>query len=126
MWKKFLGICISGLLGITRSTYGAVLEIKETRKLVLELFTEVYLVAKAAGINLNKNIIEKTLASIDTLPYHSNSSLARDVIEGKPSEIEYQNGTIVRLGEKYNIPTPVNQFIYECILPMEKKARERK
>jgi len=41
----------------------------------------------------------------------------------KPSEIEYQNGTVVRLGEIYGVETPVNRFVYNCILPMELKAR---
>jgi 2-dehydropantoate 2-reductase len=49
--------------------------------------------------------------------------LTRDVWEGKPSEINYQNGKVVKLGEKYRIKTPINKFVYNCILPMELKAR---
>ena len=41
-------------------------------------------------------------------------------------EIEYQNGIIVRLGLQYGIDTPVNKFVYNCILPMEIKARKFK
>ena len=44
---------------------------------------------------------------------------------GRPSEIEYQNGTVVKLGEKYNIHVPVNRYIYSCILPMELAARAK-
>jgi len=43
----------------------------------------------------------------------------------KPSEIEYQNGTVVRLGEQCGVHTPVNKFVYECILPMERRARNK-
>ena len=60
---------------------------------------------------------------VDTWDYNSTSSLTRDVWEGKPSEIEYQNGTVVKLGEKYGIETPVNSFVYTSILPRELKAR---
>jgi 2-dehydropantoate 2-reductase len=60
----------------------------------------------------------------DKLPYDSTSSLTRDVWEGKPSEIEYQNGTVVKLGLEYSVETPVNRFVYHCILPMELKARK--
>ncbi len=122
-WQKFITICISGLMALTRSPYGAVLQNPGTRQLTKELFTEAFNVGKAAGVNLKGDFIEKTLAFHDTIPYHTYSSLARDAMEGKPSEIEYQNGTVVKLGEKYNIPTPVNRFIYNCILPMEKIAR---
>lgn len=66
----------------------------------------------------------KTVAFIDSFPYDSTSSLTRDIWEGKPSEIEYQNGTVVKLAEKYGIETPVNKFVYHCILPMEIKARK--
>ncbi len=41
--------------------------------------------------------VEKTYTFTDSLPFDSTSSLARDVWEGKPSEIEYQNGTVVKL-----------------------------
>jgi 2-dehydropantoate 2-reductase len=66
--------------------------------------------------------VEKTYTFTDSLPFDSTSSLARDVWEGKPSEIEYQNGTVVKLAEKYNIDTPINRFVYYSILPTKKKA----
>jgi len=43
------------------------------------------------------------MALIYSYPYESNSSLARDVMEGKPSEIEYQNGTVIRMGRRYGV-----------------------
>jgi 2-dehydropantoate 2-reductase len=45
------------------------------------------------------------------------------VWEGKPSEIEYQNGTVVKLARKHDLEVPVNEFVYNCILPMEMKVR---
>lgn len=45
--------------------------------------------------------------------------------KGRPSEIEYQNGTVVRLAEKCHVDVPVNRFIYSCILPMELAARAK-
>jgi 2-dehydropantoate 2-reductase len=125
LWKKFINICASGLLAITRSTYGEIRELKETRDLIIELFEEIYALSQRMGIHIDHEFIPKTVAYIDSFPYDSTSSLTRDVWEGKPSEIEYQNGTVVRLGEKYGLKTPVNRFIYDCILPMEKRAREQ-
>jgi 2-dehydropantoate 2-reductase len=122
-WKKFISICVSGLLAITKTNYGELRTIPETRQLMIQLFTEVYNVSQGANINLPTAFVEKTLAISDSLPYESNSSMARDIWEGKPSELEYQNGTVVRLGKQYGIETPVNQFVYSCLLPMEMKAR---
>jgi 2-dehydropantoate 2-reductase len=123
-WKKFISICVSGLLAITRSPYGVIRELPETRQLMVDLLYEVYQVSKKAGVAIDESFLEKTIAFTDTLPYDSTSSLARDVMEGKPSEIEYQNGTVVKLAEKFGVNVPVNRFVYNCILPMEKKARK--
>lgn len=123
LWRKFIAICVSGLLAVSNTTYGELRETKETRKLMIELFNEIYLLAKKIGVKIESDFVEKTIAFIDSFPYESTSSLTRDVWEGKPSEIEYQNGTVVRLGEKHGIETPVNRFVYSCILPREMKAR---
>jgi 2-dehydropantoate 2-reductase len=125
IWKKFISICVSGLLAVTKSTYGEVRELKETRQLMIDLLKEIYLLSQKIGINIESDFIEKTVSYIDGFSYGMTSSLARDVWAGKPSEIEYQNGTVVRLGLKYGVDTPVNRFIYSCILPMEMKARKK-
>jgi 2-dehydropantoate 2-reductase len=123
LWKKFINICVSGLLAVARSTYGEIREMKETREMMTGLFEEIYALSQKAGIRIEHEFVGKTISFIDAFPYDSTSSLTRDVWEGKPSEIEYQNGTVVRLGEQYGVPTPVNRFIYNCILPMERRAR---
>ena len=125
LWKKFISICVSGLLAITKTTYGELRELKETRQMMIELLNEIYQLSKKAGIQIEPEFLDKTVSFIDTFPYDTTSSLTRDVWEGKPSEIEYQNGTVVRLGEKLGIDTPINKFVYHCILPMEIKARRK-
>jgi 2-dehydropantoate 2-reductase len=49
--------------------------------------------------------------------------MQRDVLEGRPSELEAQNGAVVRLGEAAGVETPLNRFIYASLLPQERKAR---
>jgi len=41
----------------------------------------------------------------------------------RPSELESQNGAVVRLGQKAGIETPVNSFLYASLLPLEMRAR---
>ncbi len=125
LWNKLMVICLSGLLAVTRSTYGEIREVKETREIMTAILTEIYNVANATGVKLERNIVEKTIAYVDSYPYDATTSLARDVWEGKPSEIQYQNGTIVNLGKKYGVATPANDFIYACILPLDNKARKK-
>ncbi len=125
LWKKFIGICVSGLLAVTKTTYGELRELMETRQLMIELLNEIYLLSQKIGIKIEPGFVGKTVSVIDSFPYGSTSSLTRDVLEGRPSEIEYQNGAVVRLGEKYGVDTPVNRFVYTSILPMEMKARKK-
>lgn len=124
LWKKFIPICVSGLLAVTGTTYGELRELKETRQLMLELLDEIFLLSQKAGIRIEPDFVAKAVAFIDSFPYDSTSSLTRDIREGKPSELEYQNGTVVKLADKYDAEAPVNRFIYYCLLPMEIKARK--
>jgi 2-dehydropantoate 2-reductase len=126
LWKKFIPICVSGLLAVTKTTYGELREIKETRQMMVELINEIYLLSQKTGVHIEHDFPDKTISFIDTFPYNSTSSLTRDVWECKTSEIEYQNGTVVKLGKKFGVDTPINNFIYNCILPMELKARKIK
>ncbi|HBS88177.1 MAG: 2-dehydropantoate 2-reductase [Bacteroidetes bacterium GWF2_38_335] len=123
IWKKFIAICVSGLLAVTKTTYGELRELRETRQMMIDLLNEIYLISQKAGVAIESGFVEKSVSFIETFPYDSTSSLTRDVWEGRPSEIDYQNGTVIKLGEKYGVETPVNRFIYNCILPSELKAR---
>ena len=125
-WKKFIPICVSGLLAITKTTYGELREISETRQFMIGLLGEIYALSQKIGIGIEPGFVDKSVAVIDTYPYETTSSLTRDVWDGKPSEIEYQNGTVVRLGRQYGVDTPINRFVYSCILPMELKAKRRR
>jgi 2-dehydropantoate 2-reductase len=125
LWKKFISICVGGLLAVTKTTYGELRELKETRQLMIELLTEIYVLSQQLWIRIESDFVGKMISVIDSYPYESTSSLTRDVWDGKPSEIEYQNGTVVRLGEKFGVDTPVNRFVYNCILPMELKAKKK-
>ncbi|MPM77069.1 hypothetical protein SDC9_124069 [bioreactor metagenome] len=96
---------------------------KETRRLMIDLLKEIFLLSQKIGAGIETDFVDQAVAFIDSFPYDSTASLTRDVWEKKPSEIEYQNGTVVRFGEKHGIETPINKFVYSCILPSEIKAR---
>jgi 2-dehydropantoate 2-reductase len=46
-------------------------------------------------------------------------------MDGKPSELEYWNGAVVRLGRESGVPTPVHEAIYSFLLPQELRARSK-
>ena len=44
-------------------------------------------------------------------------------LNGRPSELDTLSGGIVRLGQEVAVNTPVHEFIYHALLPLELKAR---
>jgi 2-dehydropantoate 2-reductase len=126
IWIKYLYITtVSALGGLTRATHGELLDSPQLKEMLLKTAEEILAISKAKGINLPNNIIQKQFEIIASLPYNTTASLQRDIMEGKPSELEAQTGTIVSLGKQLGVPTPVNDFIYYCLLPQEKRARKQ-
>lgn len=124
MWQKFLFIiATSGIGAVTRAPVGIIRAQAETRAMLTRAMEEVFAVAKARAIALPSDIIDQTLSGIDRLPQDGTASMQRDIMNGRPSELEQQNGAVVRLGREAGVPTPVNAFIYASLLPMELRAR---
>lgn len=123
IWKKFIVICLSGFGTISNTGYSLVRETPETRQMLIDSLTEVSRIAKAKNIKLENDIVEKSIAYVDTFPKDAMSSLSKDVLSGKQSEIEYQNGTVVRFGKELGIETPINKFIYGFVKLIEVKSR---
>lgn len=122
-WKKFVLICLGGLGALTRSNYGEILQTPETRTMLIEMLHEMYNVAISEGVQLKKSIINNTMAIMDNFSPDANSSMARDIWNGKPSELNYQNGTVVILAKKHKLKVPINYFIYHALMLAEKRAR---
>ena len=49
------------------------------------------------------------------------SSTAQDVARGKPNEIDYLNGYVVRRGHAHGITTPINQTLLTLVKLVEKR-----
>ncbi len=124
MWEKFVFIAaISGVGAVTRAPIGKVRSLPETRRMLVGAIDEIVHLARARGIALPGDIGERTLAFIDGLPAQVTASMQRDIIDCKPSELEAQNGAVVRMAREVNVPTPINEYIYASLLLQEMDAR---
>ena len=124
MWQKFLFIAaLSGVGAVTRTAVGVLRALPETRRMLEGAMEEILAVAQARGVALPREAVVETMAFIDALPAEGTTSMQRDVMAGRPSELEAQNGAVVRLGEEAGIATPLNRFIYHTLLPQELRAR---
>jgi 2-dehydropantoate 2-reductase len=120
LWTKFVFIAPVMLMGsLTRMTFGDYRDVPEARAVLVEAINEVTALAKASGVILDADVAAKTLAFIDSGEPGIKPSMQRDVESGKPSELESMIGVAVRLGIKYNVPTPVMRFAYAMLKPRE-------
>lgn len=124
MWTKFLFIAPMSAVGaVTRVPVGAWRALPATRALAVGAIRELLAIAHARGITLAPDALERTLARFDGLPPDSTSSLQRDVIDGKPSELDAQLGAVVRMADEANIDAPLFRALYAALLPQELAAR---
>lgn len=126
IWKKFLFIAtVSGIGALTRSPFGVMREDENIRNMLYQTAHEIVTIANAKGIGLTNDDIDMILKAVDNLIPETTASMQRDIMEGRPSELDNFNGYIVKAGKQLHISTPKNAFTYYCLLPQEKKARKQ-
>ena len=124
MWQKLLGVAPIGAIGaITRAPMGVLRADPHTRSLVDRAKQEIWAVGKALGVKWAADAVARVTATHDAVPFATTASMHRDIVDGRPSELEAQIGVIVKLGEALGVATPVNRFVYDCLLPQERRAR---
>ena len=124
MWMKFLLIAVwSGMGAVTRAPVGIWRSLPETRRMAELSLQEIIAVAAARHIALPEDALQMIMTMYDGLVPQSTASLQRDLMEGRPSELEAQIGAVVRFGLEADVATPQHTFIYSSLLPMELRAR---
>ena len=124
MWMKFLFITAwSGVGAVTRAPVGVWRSLPETRRMAELNLQEIIAVAAARDISLPEEALQKAMNMYDGLVPESTSSLQRDVMAGRPSELDAQIGAVVRFGREADVTTPQHTFIYHSLLPIELRAR---
>ena len=124
VWAKFVfGAAFGGVGAFKRQPAGVIRTDSESRRMLEDSMREVLAVAQAHNISLPGDTIKRSLALIDGLDPGATTSLQRDLAASKPSELEGWTGAVVRLGREANVPTPVNELIYQSLLPGELRAR---
>ena len=124
MWQKFMLITPwSGLGAVSRAPLGILLEQPETRELLIEASEEIYQLGCAREIKLPAGSVAKTMATLEGMPPNSTTSMQRDLIRGRPSELDAQNGAVVRLAHEVELDTPINRFLLYSLRSLELRAR---
>ena len=126
-WTKFAFIApFSGVGAATRVPAGEIVACRETRHLLESAIQEVETVARTGGIALAPDVVPATLALCDRLPAEQLASMQRDLLAGRPSELESLVGFVVGRGAALAVSTPTFAYLYATLLPQERRARARR
>ena len=120
-WSKLVTNCaFNALSAVAGISYGPMLEVEGTRDVVASAVQEAVMVARASGVSMPENILEQILKIPAAMP-NQMSSTAQDVARGKPSEIDFLNGYVVRKGAELGVPTPTNHALQVMVKLAERR-----
>ena len=124
LWGKFVGVAALGGVGaVVHVPIGVWRQIPEVRDMIERVVQEGIAVALARGVQTPEGIVDLVKGAMDAMPPAYMASMHQEIVGGRPSELEYWNGAVVRLGREAGVATPLNAFIYHSLLPQEMKAR---
>jgi len=108
LWAKtILNAALSPLCGIAKLTMKEAMEHPDTLEIVEQIIYEAVEVAKAEDVKIPDNFVKRCIRYLKMAGDHF-PSLAVDLMNSRPTEIDYMNGKIVEYGRKHYIKTPLN------------------
>lgn len=114
MWTKYLFVCpMAGVTSLHQRTFGEVLNDPATRGLLIASMAEIVDLARACGVPLGPDAIERALATATAFPPAARTSMQRDFAEGRPTELEAFSGAVLRLAPRHGLEVPAHRAIYE-------------
>jgi 2-dehydropantoate 2-reductase len=116
VWEKF--IFISALASATsylNQTIGEILTKKKSMSVYVELLHEIEAVAKAKGLQLPEDIVNQTIKKLEKSPKEATSSMHRDLLANRTTEVTSLTEFVVNEGLKYGVPTPLYKKITDAL-----------
>lgn len=111
IWNKFVQSCaLNGLCALTGLMAGEIASHPEAEAVRDGAFAEALAVVKAKGITLSDSDPTASLKRISSTVF-VRPSMLQHVEQGRVTEIDSQNGALVREGEVLGVPTPFNEAI---------------
>ena len=124
IWQKLLiNIGINPITAIAQVRNGFIAKSEYARQIAKLAVNEAILIAQKLGLDFKEDIFDQVL-DVAKKTEKNISSMHQDVKNKKPTEIDAINGAIVKYGEKFQIPTPVNNTLTCLIKLIEQKYME--
>lgn len=120
-WKFMLNVGVNQVSAVLRAPYRAFRD-PEVRELTRRASLEVVAIAQREGIALEAADVEGVFPVLATLGPEGKTSMLQDVEAGRKTEVEIFAGTVVEMGRRHGLPTPVNELLGMMIRALERLA----
>jgi 2-dehydropantoate 2-reductase len=122
-WTKLITNCaFNALSAVAGIAYAPMMQVEGARDVIVSSVQEAASVARACGVAVPQDLVEQILKIPAAMP-NQMSSTAQDLARGKPSEIDFLNGYVVRKGAELGIATPTNQAL-QVMVKLVQRRRE--
>jgi len=118
LWLKFIILATnSGITAASRAPLGVLREDPEIMALFEAATAEVVALARAKGVPLPDDVVQRSLGFVKNAPPAMMASMAHDLIRGGRIELPWLSGKVVALGRELGVPTPVHNVLYAVLKP---------
>ncbi len=124
-WQKF--VLLTGTSGATasmRSTLGPIMGDPDTRAFFRKIMQETFAVARAKGIGVPDDYVDRQMAFADSATPTMKASQFNDLEAGNRLELDWLAGKVVALGRELGVPTPANEAVY-AVLKLHRMGRKK-
>jgi 2-dehydropantoate 2-reductase len=123
IWEKFIFlVSLAGFTGAARLPIGPLWADPEIRAQFLEASREIEHLARAEGVDVAPDVLERIARYVETIPGSMRSSLLIDLGQGKPIEVEALQGSVVRRAAHAGVPAPITTTLYTVLKPFARGA----
>jgi 2-dehydropantoate 2-reductase len=116
VWSKLIiNAAINPLTALLGVANGELLESRTAKKIMSRAAKEVASIAAAKGIQLIFQDPTRAAEEVASATAGNISSMLQDIKRRAPTEIDAICGEIVREGKRVNVPTPVNNLLFQLV-----------
>ena len=122
VWEKtILNSSLSALCGVAQMNMKEVMALPDMVDIIEQVIMESIAVAKAENIHFEVNFVRHCLRYLRKSGSHF-PSLAVDLMNKRPTEIDYFNGKFVEYGKKHYLPTPMHLAFTNMVKAITQKS----
>lgn len=124
-WRKLLSNIVANPITALTLRRMEVFQDEAIRQLATDLLAEAIAVGRAAGAKFGDDEHERVLTQYSRANLNGGSSMLYDRLAGRPLEVDYLSGAVVRAGRRHGVPTPLNAAMLALLSATDRTPIER-